>query len=311
MRRHGWLWVFIGLVSFCGCKNPEVTSLWLDRAIVIDGSDAEWENSKLYIEEANLSLGLFNDADNLYLCLVTAERRTQRRIMGQGFTVWFDAKGGKDKSFGIHFPLGRMERMPNERPPSEDSEALPESESIEPDTPDKQRGNPGIGPDESLFDRVQTEMEILGPGKEDRLKLPLDGKEGIEVKTGFANERLVYELKVPLVRSEKTPYAVGVGSVNSVSIGFETSEFNKSRMRMPGRQGGHGAPPGGGMDEGGMDGGSGGGGFGGMGGGPPGRGGMGRRGGGSGGPPGGGTITSTPLKLWLNVAVAMENPAIQ
>jgi hypothetical protein len=148
-----------------------------------------------------------------------------------------------------------------------------------------------------MFDPVQTELEILGPGKEDRVLLPLDGKQGIEVRTGHANERLVYELKVPLAHSERFPYAVGAGSGKTISIGFETPEFDRSGTRN--RRERMGRPPGGG--EPGEDGMGESGGLG-----VPG-GGMGRHGGGGpGGSPGGGFSMPQPLKLWMRVVLALN-----
>jgi hypothetical protein len=307
MKKGLWLLFLVGVVHLGGCKNVEVSSLWLDRPIDIDGSDAEWENAKMYIEEANLSLGLFNDAEYLYVSLVTADRNVERQIMGQGLTVWFDAKGGKNKTFGVHFPLGMRGRGPDGRPSGEDREMLPSSGGGEPEggyTPpafdrgDREGGMPSFDRGERIFGRVQTEMEILGPGKNDRMILPLDGKQGIEVRTGHDNDRLVYELKVPLAASDSFAYAVGAVSGKTFSIGFETPEMDRSRM--PGRREGMGGPgdgfggPGGGM---------------GIPGGGPG-GGMGGHRGGPGGAREGGFTQPKPLKLWMNVVPAVK-PSVE
>jgi hypothetical protein len=303
------LLLIVGAYRFCGCKTIEVSSLWLDRPIVIDGSDAEWENAKMYIEEANLSLGLFDDAEYLYVSLVTADRNVQRRIMGQGLTVWFDAKSRKGKTFGIHFPLGMGGGMPGS--PGFGAEGSGSEREVGRSSGFRTPGRGGAGagendagyrPDEGMLNRVQTEMEILGPGKDDRVLLPLDGKQGIEVRTGYLNERLVYELKVPLIRGEEHPYAVGVISGKTFSIGFETPKNDKSRMPNLERMGG---PPGGEGGEGGMGGGPPGG-FGGPGGG------RGMPGGGPGGPPPGGSGFSMPepLKLWMNVVPAVK-PSVE
>jgi hypothetical protein len=57
-------------------------------------------------------------------------------------------------------------------------------------------------------------------------------------------------MKVPLVRREGTPYAVGIGSKRQVTVGFEIEDFSATgeRGRMGGRRGagGRGMPHGGG-----------------------------------------------------------------
>jgi hypothetical protein len=80
---------------------------------VIDGQDGDWGAARLYIKEIQGSLGLINDQDYLYLSMGLTNPTLQRQIMGQGFTLWLDAKEKKNKTFGVHFPLGMQEMMEN------------------------------------------------------------------------------------------------------------------------------------------------------------------------------------------------------
>lgn len=236
---------------FIGCIRLEMNSKWLDRNITIDGSDAEWENAKAYVEKANASIGAFNDGEFLYLCLISMDRRIEGQILGRGLTVWLDPKGGRDKSFGIHFPLGFHGMGANPygsawKSPTPDEGTQPGgtdrefSESVEDTTGRMFRDSRNIM-------ETQTDMEILGPGKKDLLRMPVKGAQGVEVKMGLADGRLVYELKVPLVRKEGFPYAVGIGAEKTVSVGFETPESGAGmgRERKGGSYGGGMRPEGG------------------------------------------------------------------
>jgi hypothetical protein len=284
--RPFFLLFFILLSLFSRCTNLEMDSLWLNRVITIDGSDVEWENAKAYVEKANVSIGAFNDGEFLYLCLLSMDRRIEGQIMRRGLTVWFDPKGGKDKSFGIHFPLGFHGR--GMKSDVTDWKDLPPGEGTESGTTDREDSKSGLDPFVLMFQESQSEMEILDPGKKDRLRMAVNGAQGVDVKTGLANGRLVYELKVPLVKKEGFPYAVGIGAKKTVSVGFETPESSArvgpERMR---------GPYGGGMRpeaEGGM--GFGGGGMGGHG--------M-RRGGGK------GFSATEPLQFWVKVHLASQD----
>jgi hypothetical protein len=261
--------------AMCGCSGAmQLSSAWRDREIVVDGSDSDWRGATAYIKGSNLSLGIRNDNDYLYACVIIMDRQMQMQMMALGFTVWFDPEGGKDKVFGIHFPLG----MEGPRPAT----AL--------------EGRDNAEEFQKITEQSQRELEIMGPGKKDRQRMLLMQVQGINVQIGSVQGFLVYELKVPLRKSADHPYAIGIDSVQAIGVGFETTELNLERMKeqlggMP-EGGGNGGPP---MGGGGM---------------PPGGGG--RPGGG--GPPGGGPGMGPPggersasLKLWTRVQLAPSN----
>ncbi len=84
-----------------------VKSTWNDNQIVIDGKDNDWGDTMFYIKDAQLTAGIRNDSNNMYLILKATNRQQAFQIMGLGLTVWFDPSGGTSEKFGIHFPLGR------------------------------------------------------------------------------------------------------------------------------------------------------------------------------------------------------------
>jgi hypothetical protein len=226
-RKFNPLFLFglIGLFVLLRCIPYEYDSRWPDRVITVDGSDADWENAKVYVDKVNISFGVLNDSEFLYVCMASLDRRIARQIMGRGLIMWIDSKGGQDKTFGIHFPLGFRGR--DEEPGGMDREAS--TMEFDPS---------GMMPRAGL-----TDLEILGPGKKDVARMPIQEAIGIQAKASMDSGRIVYELKVPLGRSSKTPYAIGTGLGKNIAIGLETPEFKDGRNG--GRSAGRGGPPGG------------------------------------------------------------------
>jgi len=178
-----------GLLGFCfflsGCAAPRVYSVRRDRNIIIDGKNEEWDDVKTYIRSKNVAVGAFDDDKFLYLYLVTWDPELRSRILRFGLTTWFDASGGKHKNLGVHFPSGV---------------------SVEQDE--------------------LSEIEIMngGSGRVMRMKADLMKNKGVEVKIGHVEQDVIYELKIPLRKSEETPYAVGAQSSGIISVCFETSK---------------------------------------------------------------------------------------
>jgi len=191
------------------CVRYEVDSRWPDRVITIDGSDADWENAKVYVEKANISIGVLNDSKFLYVCMASMDRRIATQIMRRGLTVWLDPKGGQNKTFGIHFPLGFQGRDGGHG--SMDLEGFKTE----------------FDPAAMMVPEGMTDLGILGPGKKDAVRMPT------QVKAGMDSGRIVYELKVPLGRTDKTPHAIGTGPGKNVTVGLETPDFNGGKG--PGR----------------------------------------------------------------------------
>ncbi len=191
-----------------GCGNTELESTWRDRELTIDGNAIDWEGTTVHVEDENVTVGLSNDEDFLYLFLSSNDKNIQRQLLTRGLTVWFDPDGGNDRDFGIRFPLGTgMPMMSRERM-----------------APDREEFN-------EMYKKTLTELEILGPGEHDRLRTSVLGEHGISVKLGEAKENLVYELKVPLFRTVDYPHAVGSAAGETIGVGFETTQPNREIMR--------------------------------------------------------------------------------
>jgi hypothetical protein len=224
-------------LMLAGCRTFNTFSTEsrpLDHQVIVDGKTDDWRGDLFVAEGERIELGFLNDRENLYICLLTTDNFVRAQILTQGLTVWFDPKGKTDKVFGIKFPVGL--------PPGERKMPL---------------GDNPEGPDlENLPKVPMTEMEIIRSEKEPVQKLNVAEAQGIEVKVVPSSGLIVYELKIPLVKTEQHPIAVGVEPGKTVGIGFETPKFDLSQMprRRGGIPGGGRPPMGGGAGQEGMGG---------------------------------------------------------
>ncbi len=259
----------LGLIMsfvFVSCEKYEIKSQWKDRDIVVDGRSVDWLDTLTFVEEFNVSLGIANDTDYLYICAVVENPLVRMQVMRQGLTVWFDPKGGRKKTIGISFPLGFQGMR---EPPAEFGE--------EPDIEKLQR----------TFPMSLNELEILGPDRKEKRRMRKAEAEGIDVALNVSSGKLVYELKIPLIKSSDRPYAVNVQPGSSFGIGIETIPRRDMGQSPRRKTGGMRRPVGGGNP--------------GMGG----RGGMGQM------PGGGRPGMPRNLKLWLSVSLSQENSSFK
>ncbi|MFA5090005.1 MAG: hypothetical protein WC510_03075 [Candidatus Omnitrophota bacterium] len=252
-------------VFIIGCGKHKIESRWRDGEISIDGKSDEWKDSLAYYDEnTRVNIGVMNDDTYLYVCLITRNHGLMEQLLRSGFTVWFDPKGGNNKVLGIHFPSGGG-MMPDNGMPAmgRGREDLDPPDKKSPERPTE------------MFQEPWQEVEIIGPGEEERYKTTVEAAEkyGINVKIGKEKGYFVYELKVPLFENEQYPYAIRPNKDRLIGLGFETSGSGGGMSGSGGRRGM--GMPGGGMSFGGGGMGRPGGGGPGGGGPPSGRGGMG------------------------------------
>jgi hypothetical protein len=244
----GWVLFLIILLSLpalwtIGCRSFSTFSIdsrMPGRDIVIDGRSDDWAGQTYTIGEGEVSLGFMNDGESLYVCLLSGDKAVRSQIMRGGLTVWLDPNGGEKKTFGIRFPVPAADRKPPEgrtqEPPAEGGKENPNAAMI-----------PGAD---------TAELEIIASENGAPRRLALDDAGGIEVAIEPSSGFLVYELKIPLARSEGHPFSVGAAPGGVVGIGFETGKIDRKkdpRGEGDGRPGEGEMPPMRGGIEGGMN----------------------------------------------------------
>jgi hypothetical protein len=318
--------VFMSALQFVGCSSAvQLASSWKQTDIIIDGKQNDWQGDLYDLKKAKVTIGIRNDEKNLYLCFISTDRSVQRQIMSGGFTVWFDPTGGTDETYGIQFPVGHTMKdggpstsrgnaggapsaMQDLSGDENSSDFLGNDNMMPPMPPglDTSMHTPrGFATDKmpSLLNSGQSEIKFLGPEKKDVQLSTMIELKTIKVQIGITRQAFVYELQVPLHKTEDFPFTLSpTNSKNTLGVEFKTETISFSGgMRGPGGPGGGGnggpdgsgmgGPPGGGM------------------GGPGGGGGMGGPGGGgSGGGHRGGSDSnsSDPIEVWAKVTLAQK-----
>jgi hypothetical protein len=278
------------LAASSGRAGPSYESKRLDRAIAIDGEAPEWAGSEAHYDESDgYKLGFFNDDEYLYVYFATWNLSTQRRILMNGFTVWFDGSGKKNKTLGLNYPQprvrGRRGESAETRGGSPDEEAPEIRREVRGDRPDGVR-RPEASPDPAklaaALNEARFEALLKSPAGDSLLLLSSGDSSGSGIRAMLrARSRLlVIELRVPLDEGGASPYAINLKPGKAVSVGFETGKMELPRMTRPegmpeSDRTGAGMRPGGGMAP------------------------------GSGGPGGmGGPAAPSELKFWTKVKLA-------
>jgi hypothetical protein len=196
-----------------GCVDLTLQSVWKSREIVIDGKDADWQQQEMF-KESNVAFGASNDAENLYLCLTITDKMTKAQMLGlfkQDFYLWFDPRGKKSKTFGLKFTnnssfmdekiIGKMHYLP-------------------------------VHTFQVIADEMMKNLTIAVVQNYYAVA-PLSEAKGIDVGIGIARDgrQLIYELKIPLVKSAEHPFAVGIVPGRPFTVGLETSPVDTMRMR--------------------------------------------------------------------------------
>jgi hypothetical protein len=219
MKKIHFSVLLILILILASCGTVDIASHWRDRNIVIDGKADDWQGQLYTAEKTGLSLGVSNDEKDLYVCLTVSDPRIAPQAFRQGLVVWFDPKGGKDKILGLHYPVGatatRFGGPPGEQ--TNDEEA--------------RRRN---------VRQEMNEIEILGPGRDERARMPLEEAKGIKVAISRGGGGFVYELEIPFEKTDETPWAVGKPTGEFLGVGFDST---RPDLIIPGR--GMGGLPGG------------------------------------------------------------------
>lgn len=308
-----------------GCKQHySLKSTWLDKEVTIDGVDKEWNDTRRYYDEKSKTrIGIYNDNENLYIRLVVMDSGIQMSIQRRGLTMWLCKTGKSETVWGLRYPFGaqgleedaefggfnkpegprEIRKNDSEQQNQQIHEAMKDRwEQGGPVESADAQGPPGIPPFGD-FEHNDLDMPshdvylILDPEKEREETLLSDEIGDLGVFCKFTQKRgagMVYEIKIPLVQSEKTPYAAQLSPKQIVSIGFITEKISGGgKHKKDGKVGG----PGGGGPGGG-----------GMGGGGRGGGGMGGRPGMGKGPMGGSRAEA--IEFWANIELS-SNPVLK
>ncbi|HUI63699.1 MAG TPA: hypothetical protein VL126_02570 [Bacteroidota bacterium] len=230
MSRYHWLNPLLiicagALISGCG-STPELTSTWTNSKTQADSSGAQWSAPLSEIKDTRVFIGLQNDQDFIYVHIVTPTEQFRRQMLGPGLTVSFESEDGK--KIGILYPMGGPSRGGYAQG---QAQAPPEGDQVD-------RG-------EQL---ASQDLEILGPGKDDRALFSPLQVPGIRVRVALSQGSAFYDLRLPLKETPDFPYAIGSAAGAKVRLTLESGKPQAMRSGGGGEgyEGGRGPGGGGG-----------------------------------------------------------------
>lgn len=229
LRPVAFLLTLAALLGGCSSSIP-LTSVRSSALLPIEPPTVPLAGAAVHEDEKHrFTLEAAYDSSAVVLRLTVHDRSLAMRLLRSGMTVWFDGTGGKDKAFGVAFPL--------------------------PLAPEPRSGNDRPEPGESrdpMLRAIQQQMELDVVGKQeyDRTRMPVFGAEGIGVKlTAAENGGFVYLLRVPLHRGPGHTYAIEPAPGAAIGIGIvqderkrpaEAGDHRGEGMGMPGGEEGRG-----------------------------------------------------------------------
>ncbi len=126
----------------------------------------------------------------------------QKAIVRQGFIVWFDETGGKREALGVRYPIGAQTGG---------------------------KGGQGASSGGNVY--LVDELQILTPESDAGKTLKVSEAAKLDINVKIATDRsgrLIYELRMPLKKSDRSIYAVVPSQPGRIGLGVVT-------VKSPGR----------------------------------------------------------------------------
>ena len=193
-----------------GCGTEELESVARDREITVDGDATDWQGALQFLEDGNMSYGLTNDAQSMYIVFVIGDREVRRQIIMSGLYLWFDPSGEENKRFGLRYPIGLQEDIADMMPLLREQDPNKLSES---------------------FDETVKEMLVIGPHDQSWRRAPVGTIDGIETAAKADPNKLVLEFRVPVTNDGQYGYGIGALAGDVIGLGVETPEIDVEDMR--------------------------------------------------------------------------------
>lgn len=205
----------ISVLIFTNCSSTKTfVSSANNNEVVIDGLRNEWEGKLNIFGEQKVGVGVRNDDQNLYICVVVADQFTISRIMRAGLVVWL-TPNDDSKEIGIKFPIPSLENF-GEIP-----------ERINPTNNEQ----PNLRKRFEQFLLQQDKIKIVNKDDFPLYALDANDNNSFQAKIKMQDAELVYELKIPLSKNKLSKYIFNAGSKDEVLCKIETGKIEREMLQ--------------------------------------------------------------------------------
>lgn len=215
--------VFLALISLplTGCRTTaSLQSSALGDPITVDAQLEEWAGKLSSIAGGELSVGVQNDGDFLYVGISTSHPQRISQIMQQGLVLWIDPAGGKKKAFGVQYPIGIITTSGSDGGLTSDPTA-----------------------NQIRIEQSMQEIALISDSGQ-AFRRRKDTVPGITMHAEADHRAFTYEAKLPLSADAGILYAIGAEPGQQVGLGLTSPELDEQGLA---QQEGIGGLPGGRM----------------------------------------------------------------
>jgi len=101
------------LYFFSSCSHKVYDALdWQSTKVTADGKIQEWPNHlRFYDDKSKVNYTISNDRQNLYLCMIVFDEKSQMKIVRSGLEFRIDTTGKKIFSIAFIFPIANQLMM--------------------------------------------------------------------------------------------------------------------------------------------------------------------------------------------------------
>ena len=214
---------FLLVFSITGfSKDNTVTSKWTVQPPIIDGLSDDWTGDVFSSEKKiDVHYAVRNDTQNMYVLLVFKDKKSLSSISGTGITLYYDIQGKKKKDYAHNFIKRQVTADELITYLGQQGQVLTE-EKIQ-----------SIRAKDAYV--VYLAEKAGKKNKDDTTAAP--GPDAIMpgFKINTQDGAVIYEFKIPLLKSETSPEGIGIGPGQSLKLGFEwggmSDEMRKQRDR--------------------------------------------------------------------------------
>jgi hypothetical protein len=223
---HISLFVFILIISVSGFAKEELfESKWAAQPVTIDGLGDDWDGDVFTTEKkVKVDYAIRNDAQNMYVLFIFRDPQYLSTVNATGITLYYNIEGKKNKDHAFNFVQRKVGP----------DELIAYLESRGEVLSEEQKQSIKTKPAYNVFmtDRVgKKDEEISGKVQAADAQKPV-------FKLSRKGNEFIYEIRVPLIKSETSPRGMGVEPGQTVKIGFEWGGMTKELAERLKNQGG-------------------------------------------------------------------------
>lgn len=226
--------LIISVLFLVSCSE-NLLSIWKNSEISIDGNKEDWEGKLTFFEDEKAALGIVNNNDHLYLCLVTNDQTKINQLLHGNLTIWLDPQSSDGQTFGIQYPI---QKMPDFNMKQEKPNSKPDFNSNKNENDER-----NIAQRIEMLKASQNEILVVNEDEFPLFAYKMNNEVGLEASINYEINQLIYEMKIPIGNLSDQNFFVDILPGEEVALSFESGKMKKPENEFGSKNGGMNQPP--------------------------------------------------------------------